>query len=79
MQLSLSNQLFLISTRLLLLSQMVSKQYIDLKFLLSYNDFRKFSQLIGVFHRTNQFLFLAALLKAITACVDGADVGTICG
>jgi len=79
MQLSLSNQLFLISTRLLLLSQMVSKHYIDLKFLLSYYDFRKLTQLIGVFHRTNHFVFLAALLKAIAACVDGADVSTICG
>ena len=79
MQLSLSNQQFLISIRLLLLSQMVSKQYIDLKFLLSNYDFRKLSQLIGVFHWTNHFLFLAALLKAIAACVDGADVSEVCG
>jgi len=58
---------------------MVSKHYIDLKLLLSYYDNRKLSQLIGVFHQTNHFLFLAALLKAIAACIDGADVSTICG
>ena len=52
---------------------------VSIKFLLSLHDSRKSSQLIGVFHSTNHFIFLAALLKAIAACVDGADVATVCG
>lgn len=79
MQLSLISQQFLISIRLQLLSQMVSKQFINQKFLLSYYNFWKSSQLIGVFHMFNHILFLAALLKTIAACIDGADVATICG